>query len=220
MQYNLTQPTPESVTYQRLLSLKYGDTCYSISVDKSSDNIFFGCGNNYLIYNSALQYARHGTSGFNVLSLCPLSRHNKIYYLNSHGTFVCVPLDNLDNAEAVFSTTSGSSKRIAVNDEFAVVSNAGECALNVYRAPFKLKYFSSQWGKTVRSLKFHPDGDLLTLDWRGTVRKYRIHSGAVTVIWECHVADGAYAICADQNKGLIYVTAPNSMLYIVNASGK
>ena len=151
--------------------LEYGDTCYSISVEKSGDNIFFGCGKNYLIYNSALQYVSHGMSAFNVLSLCSLSRHNKIYYLNSQGTLVCVPLDNLDNAEAVFSLTSGSSKRIAVNDKFVVVSNTSTHALNVYRSPFRLKPIASRWYETVRSLKFHPDGDLLTLDWKGTVCK-------------------------------------------------
>ena len=200
--------------------LKYGDICYSIDVEKSCDNILFGCGNNFLIYNSALQYVRHGTSHFEVLSLCSSLAHNKIYYLNSGGYFVHGPLDDLEDKVPVFGTKSGSSKRIAVNDEFAVVSNVGDYALNVYRTPFKSKCFSSQWGKTVRSLKFHPDGDLLTLDWKGTVCKHSIHNNLVTLIWECHITGGAYAICADQNKGLVYVTAPNSMLFIVNTAGK
>ena len=126
----------------KTMLLKYGDACYSISVEKSCGNILFGCGNTYLIYNSALQYVRHGTSGFNVLSLCSLSRHNKIYYLNSHGTFVCVPLDNLDNAEAVFSTTIGSSKRIAVNDELKSLETLLEKAPNALVEGGKLAIIS------------------------------------------------------------------------------
>ena len=37
------------------------------------------------------------------------------------------------------------------------------------------------------------------------------------LIWSCPTARGAYALCVDQDTGVVYVTGPDHMLYIISA---
>ena len=48
----LIPQTPKSVEFQQVLSVQYGDSCYSIGVAKASDIISVGCGKNFVTYNS------------------------------------------------------------------------------------------------------------------------------------------------------------------------
>ena len=189
-------------------------------MDKSSDIITFGCGKEYPIYRSNLQYLSCGRSNLEVVSIGHLTKTNMVYYLNSGGSCVEVPLDESRNQQMLFANQkSCDPSKIAVSNKYLAISNAG-APLLVYRFPFTNNQSTSHMlhGRWLWSLKFHPDGDLVTMDYAGTVSKYRIGDEEMPeLIWHCATFKGAYALCVDQNTGLVYVTAPDHMLYIISA---
>ena len=104
-----------------------------------------------------------------------------------------------------------------MNDDYLAVSNAEEYPLLVHSFGHQTSNSYYLYGSRLRSLKFHPDGDLITLDYNGLVRQYKIEDDkAPTVVWDCQLK-GAYALCVDQNRGLVYATGQENTLLIISA---
>ena len=104
-----------------------------------------------------------------------------------------------------------------MNDDYLAVSNAEGYPLLVHSFGLKTSNSYYLYGKWLRSLKFHPDGDLIMLDHDGLVCQYKIEDDkAPTVVWDCHIK-GAYVLCVDQNRGLVYVTGQENTLLIISA---
>ena len=116
-----------------MLSVQYGDSCFSIGVAKAFDIISVGCGKNFVTYNSRLMYLNHGTSNHQVWPIGHQLKSNQLYYLNSFGTLVHVPLDDPSIKRTLFSCNSSHNlSRIAMNNDYLAVSNAEGYPLLVY----------------------------------------------------------------------------------------
>ena len=202
--------------------LAYGSVSCSIEVEDPSNFITFGCGENILMFDSYLQYQHQKSFDDGVRSVALCSKRNEVYYLKTNRVVECMSADCLVLKHQLkkFSSTN-NYPRIAVNDRYVAVSNAERYKLHLYGFSSKTwqPYFAGIDKEWLRSLKFHPDGDLLTLNNDGWIRKYRISdTEAPEVKWESRAtANKSYALCVDQNTGLVYVTGSNHMLYILSA---
>ena len=214
-QYRLSPLAPETVVYQQSLKLSHGGNCYSINFAKSSNVVAFGMSLQIMIYDSELQYRNQINCRAVVRSVGYHPTTKTVYYLNSR-LEVCT-----ENGQALhkFSSSNNEQSRIAVNDKYLVVSNADGHKLSVFSfASIPSKPCSiADDGNLIRSLKFDSDG-LITLDVTGVVTKYRMSvRESPQLIWKCPAIRGAYALCVDQDTGVVYVTGPDHMLYIISA---
>ena len=184
--------------------------------------ITFGCSENIILFSSCrFQYKNHTSFGNIVRSVARCTKRNEVYYLCAKrvermpaGCFA--PKHQLKKF-----SSSNNNPRIAVNDRYVAVSNAEGYKLHLYCFSSKTwqPYFAGIDKEWLRSLKFHPDGDLITLNNDSWIRKYRLSDTvAPELIWESRAtANKAYALCVEQNTGLVYVTGPKHMLYILSA---
>ena len=163
-------------------------------------------------------YLNHGTSNHQVWSSGHQLKSNQLYYLNSFGTLVHVPLDDPSTKRTLFSCNSSHNpSRIAMNDDYLVVLNEEGCPLLVHSFRHQTSNSYYLYGKWLRSLKFHPDGELITLDYNELVCQYKIEDDkAPTLVWDCQIK-GAYVLCVDQHRGLAYVTGQENTLLIISA---
>ena len=213
--------TPESVVYQRELNLPHGNVCFSVMATRNK--VTFGCSQSILLYNSQLQYESHASldNGL-VRSVASRPASNQIYYLSSNRAVEYMPATFMFLKEQLMKFSSSNNySSIAVNDRYVAVSNAKGYKLYVYRFSSKTSqpYFAGIDKEWLRSLKFHPDGDLITLNNDSWIRKYRLSDTvAPELIWESRTTDNkAYALCVEQKTGLVFVTGANHMLYIISA---
>ena len=219
-QYRLSPLAAESVVYQQSLNLPRGNNCYSINLEKSSNILAFGCSEVILIYNSNLQHENHITFKDFIRSVGQHTKSRKVYYIhpNCRVGYFCLN-DFQSSGEVLRLSADNKYPRIAVNDEHLVVSNSEKHLLHVYSFSSKTSrpYSPTDDGNGFRSLKFDSDG-LITLDVTGLVTKYRMGvRESPQLIWRCYAVSGAYALCVDQSTGLVYVTDPHHMLYIISA---
>ena len=219
-QYRLSPLAAESVVYQQSLNLPRGNNCYSINLEKSSNILAFGCSEVTLIYNSNLQYENHMTFKNFVRSVGQHTKSRKVYYIHPDCRVGYFCLDDFQSSGEVLRLSADNKyPRIAVNDEHLVVSNAEKHLLHAdsFSSTTSRPYSPTDDGNGIRSLKFDSDG-LITLDVTGLVTKYRIGvRESPQLIWRCPAIKGAYALCVDQSTGLVYVTGPNHILYIISA---
>ena len=104
-----------------------------------------------------------------------------------------------------------------MNDDYLVVLNEEGCPLLVHSFRHQTSNSYYLYGKWLRSLKFHPDGELITLDYNELVCQYKIEDDkAPTLVWDCQIK-GAYVLCVDQHRGLAYVTGQENTLLIISA---
>ena len=218
--YKLRSLIHESLVYQQSLNLSHGSSCYTISVNKSSNILAIGCSKAILIYNSKLQYENHKSLTDFVRSVGHHTKSCKLYYIHPDRTVGYLCLDDFQGSHEVLGlSATNKSPRIAVNDDHLVVSNAEGHQLYVYAFSSKASrpYLPTDDGNWIRSVKFDSDG-LITLDVSGVVSKYKISDGkSPDLIWHCPAIRGAYALCVDQSRGTIYVNGPNHTLYIISA---
>ena len=220
-QCRLMPPLPESVVYQQFLKLPHGGLCYSINTERLSNIVAFGCSKEILIYDSNLHFESHMTCNDSVRSVGYHTKSRKIYYLDSSWRVGYVTLNGFQSGKKVHDfKTCNDYPRIAVSDEYLVASNVGGYKLHVYSfsSMTSRRYFRGSGENWIRSLKFDVDS-LITLDVTGVVTKYIIsETKSPELLWSCPTARGAYALCVDQNTGVVYVTGPNHMLYIIYGS--
>ena len=202
--------------------MSHGGVCFSINVNSPSNTVAFGCGKNILMFNSSLQYDSHTSLDEDVRSVAHCTERNEVYYLKTSRVveYISAKCFAVKQELKRYSSTN-SYQKLAVNDKYIVVSNPNGHKLHVYSfaSGASLPYLVCNDEKWLCSLKFHPDGDLLTLDIDGWIRKYRIGDAeAPVLIWESRATDGtAYALCVEWWTGLVYVTGPNNMLYILSS---
>ena len=217
-QCRLMPPLPESVVYQQFLKLPHGGLCYSINTERLSNIVAFGCSKEILIYDSNLHFESHMTCNDSVRSVGYHTKSRKIYYLDSSWRVGYVTLNGFQSGKKVLDfKTCNDYPRIAVSDEYLVVSNVGGYKLHVYSfsSMTSRRYFCGSDRNWIRSLKFDVDS-LITLDVTGLVSKYKIsETKSPEFLWSCPTARGAYALCVDKNTGVVYVTGPDHMLYII-----
>lgn len=220
-QYALQGLLPTSIVYQKLLKLVSGAACYSIDIDKLG-TITFGCDNSLLTYTSDLQYTHTTTSTYHVCSVARQQDNNLVYYLASNKKIGKVSLNSPVAVPELFVTPSSTdTSRIAANNNLLVVSNSAagvHLLVFDFKARLRGNYLLPQ---PLRTLKFGPNGDLVTLDIEGKVCTYRIsNTEEPKLLWECTAITGAYALCMDQRRGLVYVTGKGQMLYIISEGSK
>ena len=221
-QYQLRFITPESAVYQRTVNLLHGSVCYSIDVEDPSGMITFGCSDNIILFSSCcFQYKNHTSFGNNVPSVARCTKRNEVYYVYAKRV-ECMPVGCFAPRYQLKKFSSyNSNQRIAVNDRYVAVANAEGYRLHLYYLSSKTwqPYFAGVDKEWLRSLKFHPDGDLITLNNDSWLRKYRISdTESPELIWESQpTGNKAYALCVEQNTGLVYVTGSNHTLYIISA---
>ena len=224
----LVPPIPESITYKTTFSLSAGNQCHSIDSDNSADMIVFGCGKYILTYDSNLPWMNRfsSSSGTNAQSIGLHRKDNKVYYSDASWSISYVGLDSLEKPIRVPLTArrSFASKepvKIAVSDDYLALSNTNDHPLQLYRFSDQELHSHLLYGESLQSLKFHPDGDLITLDFKGRVSKFTINDyEEPKLIWKCCNVEGAYALCVDQERGLVYVTGREQSLHFIYGGKK
>ena len=174
--YRFKQPIPESVVYQQVLKLPHGSFCYSINTEKLSNIVAFGCSEEILIYDSNLHCKSHMAGKDFVRSVGYHAESRKVYYLDRSWKVGYVTLNGFQSGKKVLDfETCNDYPRIAVSDEYLVVSNVGGYKLHVYSfsSMTSRRYFRGSGENWIRSLKFDVDS-LITLDVTGLVSKYKI----------------------------------------------
>ena len=219
-EFNLIHPTPKTLT--PLPSINHGMNNHTFSLDTvhQNDTLILSTGNNVKTYDFKEKVFRSYVdgSGKNIQSLAFHKESRKIYFLVG-SQLKEMSLETLQNGRNLRTMScSHTPSRIAVNDEYVLCSNAnGYMLMSLNLSTGSQKYHTPpQLKNWIRNLKFHPDGDIVILDYNNKISKYKFREeGNLALVWECTEVPTPYAICVDKERGLVYVTGSGQMLYSI-----
>lgn len=159
------------------------------------------------------------TNNKSIYSVTHLRKSGNIYYMNESGEVFVLSRDSLQNRQKLLTIKSSSqTSRLTVNDKHLVVSNADGHRLMTYNLSTMLKtsHLLPKLSSWIRSLAFHPDGDLVLLGYDNKISKYRLSDTKdPELVWECTEVSEAYALCVDEMRGLVYVIGKGHIVYII-----
>ena len=220
-EFQLIYRRPKTVTPLPSITHGINNCTFSLDTDDHSNTLILSTGNNVRTYDFEKKVFRNyaDSSGQNFQSLAFHKESRKIYFLVG-SQLKEMSLETLQNGRNLCSMScSYTPLRIAVNDKYVLCSNAnGYKLMSLNISTLYQKYHTTpQLKNWIRNLKFHPDGDIVILDYSNKISKYKFREdGDLELVWECTEVPTPYAICVDKERGWVYVTGSGQKLYIIS----